>query len=420
MTSHYPVDAPGATLIVMKNHELLFSGAYGMADLETGRSMTPETVLRIGSMTKQFTAICILKCQDEGLLLLDDLVTDYYPKLFADLAPISIRDLLTHQSGIIDLPKVPGIRELMTTDSEPDDLVKLISAVALEFEPCTDHNYSNSGYVVLGGILEKVTGKDFDQLLSEWIFKPLSMSASSFENQPEEEIKAKGYFGREEGFVMAPEIHSSLLLSAGGLWSTSKDLASWNEALYSNAIVSHESLESVFTPQPLSDGRMTDYGFGFRRCQVNGMPSIEHGGGVFGYSCYGIRIEEEGVYVAILTNFERNNAYDKVCPKIAALVSGIPYPVKPRFMSTPTQKIESIAGKYVRDDGDNLNLIYENEQLTIRRGGRDDLYLLYTGDNAFIIKGSLEDKVTFVSSGDSDLIWKPRRSMAMFARKIED
>jgi CubicO group peptidase (beta-lactamase class C family) len=415
MNISYANNKPGAAVIVVKDHKPIFAKGYGLANIESKTSITENTVFRIGSITKQFTSICILMMAEAKKLKLDDPVTKYFPELFQNHPTITLKQLLSHTSGVVDLSRIRAVRPLMNKDSKPLEIIDIISKEVLAFTPGSDYLYSNSGYVILGGILEKISGMSYKEILTENIFNPLKMTNTFYANVDEIEGQiAKGYFTRPDAFANAPNINSSLLFSAGGIWSTVGDMAKWNEGLYNETLIDKASLKLAFTPFELNDGKQTDYGFGFRMCQVNDKPTIEHGGGVFGYSSYGIRNEKNGVYVLLLTNFERENPYDEVAAKITALAINRPYSLKVQNLSD--NLLKKHVGQYKSEDGDTLSILKKNNNLILKRTDGNDLILLPLSLKSFLIEESVDDRINFKKE---QLIWKPRRAMARYASKID-
>ena len=420
LSASYPAEKPGASIIVISDHNLLFKSSYGLSDLEDSRPNTTETIFRIGSVTKQFTAIGVLIMLSEQKLSLSDPVSKYYPELFSNKQAITLKQLLSHTSGVKDLSEIKAIRPLMTDGARPYKLIEIISREELNFEPGEKYEYSNSAYVILGGILEKVSGQSYAEFLSARILSPLGMNNTYYANRseiPETSNTSSGYFSRSENYVNAPDINTSILFSAGGLWSTVEDMATWNEALYTNKLLDPVYIKLAFTPNNLNSGQSTDYGFGFRICQVNGVPSIEHGGGVFGYSSYGIRIEKYGVYVMILSNFERDNKYDELAAQIAAIAQNKPYNYSVLEMNS--KDLEKFVGRYLRNDGDTIHVEHKNKELTISKNKKNEQTLKPIGENTFLIGDQLDDKITFITGNNKGLVWKPRRALGIEATKID-
>ena len=420
MRAHYAPYQPGASLLVYKDHTLLFQGAYGMANMENVTAVSENTMFRIGSVTKQFTSVMILKMVSEKKLSLNDPVSKFYPEYFADKESILVKHLLNHSAGIKDLSRIKAIRSLMQITSTPDDLVAIISKESVEFQPGEKYSYSNSGYVVLGGILEKVSRASYAELLKKFIFLPLKMEHTFFANREDlTDPFASGYFNRGSHFVPAPDINSSLMFAAGGLWSTTEDMAIWNQALHNGKILDAEHLALAFASGHLNNGKTTGYGFGFRNCTVNGSASIEHGGGIFGFSSYGISIKEKGVYVIILTNFERDNAYDDLATQIAAIAIGTPYKADPEIFEVFAHRLEALQGTYLLDDRDTLQVVMTDHGLLIERNGKETIELQAISETSFLVLSSLEDQITFDPGNYDRFLWKPRRAMTMEAIRLD-
>lgn len=421
MRSYYLADNPGAAIRVMKDHKLLFESSYGKANLEEQIENTPETIFKIGSMTKQFTAICIMKLVEDKKIALSDLLTDFYPELFKDHAPITIQQMLSHSSGILDLPKFKEIRSRMRVESKAIDLIKIISSAPLEFNPGDQYKYSNSPYIILGGILEQVTGMTYAEMLQQFIFEPLGMRKSYFTDVANiKGDKAKGYFSRPDSYAPAPDVNHTLMFTAGGIWSTVGDLAKWNEALYGDKLISRKNIELAFTPNLLNTGMDTGYGFGFRSCEINGEKSIEHGGGIFGYNSYGIRIESEGAYVIILSNFEGGNKYADLAAQVAAIAIDKPYMKSEKGKNISPKKLKRLTGQYLQENGDTLIVALKNDQLYVTRSGKSEQALSNLGDRNFRIYESVDNRLIFGSKKDKTLIWKPRRGMSARAVRLEE
>lgn len=415
MSSNYPDDGPGAAVIVYKDNSPFFSGTYGLSNLSDSTKITEATIFRIGSITKQFTSVAVLQLIEQEQLALTDVVSDFYVEWFSDKPSITIEQLLTHTSGVVDLSQVKGVRDLIFKDSEPDSLVKLISYSDLLSRPGSTYSYSNAGYVIIGGIIEKITGLSYDAYLKKYIFDPLKMYDTHYlhDSRGQKNI-AQGYFKRSGKHVEAPKVNPSLLFSAGGIRSTVGDMAKFNLALNSNKLVTKKLLDLAFTPAQLTDETYTDYGFAFRQCEINSVPSIEHGGGVFGFSSYGVRIEEEGVYVLVLTNFERDNDYDIIAPLITAEVIGLPYHDSKQGLSIDKSVAIKLTGEYKVDTGDTLNISFKDNFMYMERFGTKRK-LMRTGLETFY---SLEYSVIFDSLAPNKVTLKHRRSMPEKAKKL--
>ena len=191
-------------------------------------------------------------------------------------------------------------------------------------------------------------------------------------------------------------------------------MAKWNRALSDASFVDQKLMQIAMKPAELKNGEMTDYGFAFRSANVNGIETIEHGGGVFGYSGYGIRIAESGVYVIILTNFNRKNAFDEVAARIAAIVCGRPYDHSQYETIVDSKQFANFIGSYRTTGNRTYRIMLENDQLFIRRSGRKDL-LKRIENLTFLVDGTADSRVTFFPGKEPHLIYKPRRALGIKA-----
>ncbi|HMM34400.1 MAG TPA: serine hydrolase domain-containing protein, partial [Thermoanaerobaculia bacterium] len=327
-----PADGPGVAAIAVKDGKTVFRKAYGMANLELGVPLSPDSVFRLGSITKQFTAVAVLMLAEEGKLSLSDPITKYLPGYPTQGHTISVEHLLTHTSGIRSYTGLPGYMTgpKIRTDLTTAELVEVFAKEPMDFAPGAEWRYNNSGYVLLGAILEKVSGKPYGELLAERIFRPLGMKSTRVGDEgPILARRAAGYTRDGEAVANAPFLSMTQPHAAGALVSTVDDLALWDAALSTEKLVKKESLEKAWTPAVTRDGRPTRYGYGFGVSTLRGARSIEHGGGINGFSTYAVRLPGEKVYVAVLANSDAPAADPTALGKeIAALLIGKPFPAR--------------------------------------------------------------------------------------------
>jgi CubicO group peptidase (beta-lactamase class C family) len=249
----------GAALVAQKG-KVIFENGYGMANIELDVPNTPEMKFQIGSITKQFTATAVMQLQEKGLLSLSDTITKYlpdYPKERGD--KITIHHLLTHTSGIPNYTDMPELMQKKSLAVSVEDLLAAFNDKPLEFEPGEKWKYSNSGYVVLGAIIEKVSGHTYEDYIRENILQPLNMSNSGYDHR-DRIIKNRpcGYTQDEKGDLRnADFVHMSAPYAAGALYSTVGDMLLWDQALYTEKVLKKTSLEKMFTPFK------ENYGFGW-------------------------------------------------------------------------------------------------------------------------------------------------------------
>lgn len=298
----------GFSIAVARRGEVLFARGYGMADLELEVPVTAEMVFRLGSITKQFTAAAIMRLVEEGKLNLDDEFTKYLPDYPTNGHRITIRHLLTHTSGIKSYTGLgPRWLEKVRLDLTHEELVALFRDEPLDFEPGAKYLYNNSGYYLLGMIIEQLTGQSYADYLAETFFRPLGLEATSYcDDTALVKHRARGYAQGGDGLVNAAPMSMTQPFAAGALCSTALDLVRWQEALAGGAVVSEASYRAMTTPATLNDGAPVGYGFGLSLGRkLEGRPLIGHGGGIFGFVTSLSYLPDEGLTVVVLVNTER-------------------------------------------------------------------------------------------------------------------
>ena len=298
----------GAAL-VSENGKIILKKGYGFANMEWDIPNQPDTKFRLGSISKQFTALLIVKLAEEGKLKLDVPITTYlpdYPKANGD--QITIHNLLTHSSGIPNYTSFPTFfKDVSRNPYSPEAFVKTFSGLPLEFKPGEKFSYSNSGYFLLGYIIEKISGKPYEQNLQEVIFTPLKMVNSGYDHS---DIilknRAAGYEKRAKIITNASYIDMSLPYAAGSLYSTVEDLYLWDQALYTNKLLTPASMDLLFKSH-ITTGGNDFYGYGWSIEEIadgnkNKLKIIQHGGGINGFNTIISRIPADKNLVVLLNN----------------------------------------------------------------------------------------------------------------------
>lgn len=313
---NYPADEPGAAILVGKDGIPIFRKGYGMANLELCVSIEPEMVFRLGSITKQFTSLGILMLVERGKLSLDIPITDFLPDYPTQGRNITIHHLLCHTSGIPSYTSLPGYELLNRVDMSSQELVDLFKEKPLQFTPGTQFSYSNSGYALLGFIIEQITGEKYSHFIQHHIFQQLGLKNSSYD-QSEKIIfhRVPGYKKKNNIYCNSDYISTTQPYSAGGLMSNVDDLLLWDSALYTEKLVGSQSLELLFTPKRLEDGTQLNYGYGWETGKYKGSPLQKHEGHISGFASCALRLPEKRLYVALLSN---NASKWKVPNRLAA------------------------------------------------------------------------------------------------------
>lgn len=295
----------GATAIVTKNGEILYRGAIGMADIASGVKASPEHVFRIGSITKQFTAVAILQLEEQGRLSVSDAITNYIPDYPTQGHHITIEHLLTHTSGIKHYTGMSEFSHVAGKDLTPMEIVSVFKDHPMEFEPGEKFYYNNYGYTLLGVIIEKVSGMSFADYIQQNIFEPLGMSHSCYgDDKSLLSMRAAGYQQKNGAYADADFLNMTLPYAAGALLSNIDDLYKWNQALHTNKILSQKSLQKAMTAYTLNDGTTTAYGYGWKLGEIYKQPVIEHDGVIQGFLSAAMYLPTEKVFVAVFSNCE--------------------------------------------------------------------------------------------------------------------
>jgi len=294
--------SPGAALAIIKDGKVIYRRGYGMANLEHNIPITPTSVFRIGSTSKQFTASCIAILALQGKISLDDDIRKYMPELPKYQKPITIRHLLHHTSGIRDY--TPG-----------DSLELLSRQKGLNFLPGEEHLYSNSGYFLLGVIINRASGKSLNDFAQTHIFKPLGMKNTHFHDDHTMVVKnrADGYSPTKKGFRI--DMTTLDHVGDGGVFTTVEDLFLWDQAFYSYKL-GKELMELIQTPGMLNSGKKLDYAFGLSVTEYKGLKKVSHGGGFVGFRAQMARFPEQKFTVVCLANLGPINP-SRLCNQVA-------------------------------------------------------------------------------------------------------
>lgn len=325
---------PGLAVAVVRDGRIATVRIYGFADLERRLPVTESSVFELGSVTKQFTSALTMMLVEEGRIGLDEKLSTYLPGVPEAWAGITVRHLLTHSSGIPNYLLAPGLFEETTRPGVThESIAKLFfDRFTLEFQPGETWSYSNSGYLLLGNIVERVTGKTYWQNLEERIFKPLGMNTSR-SSQPSAAIanRAKGYEWRNGRFESRPALHENAY-AAGSIVSIPRDMALWMIALSERRLLGAASYAQMWTPLRVADGAKPpfNYGFGWLIDTYHGRRVVSHSGGTPGFSSVVQLFEKDGLAVIVLTNHT-----DRVIDHLAIDIAGFYVPALARPRRTP-------------------------------------------------------------------------------------
>lgn len=342
----YPADAAGAAVLVVSHGEVLLRHGYGMANLELGVPVKPEHVFRLGSITKQFTAVAILQLVEAGKIKLDDDITTYVPDVQTGGNKLTLTHLLTHTSGLPSFTDQPEFRTGARKDITLAETLAWIKDKPAHFAPGTDWLYCNTGFRLLGAVIEKVSGQSYADYVDAHIFKPADMKDSGYDRT--ERIvpqRVPGYSAKGGRTVNADFVSMTQPHAAGALLSNVDDLWKWEQALAAGKLVGPALLAQAYTSARLPDGRATGYGFGWSIGTIAGHPSVEHGGGIQGFSTYELRAADAGLYIAVLCNSDSpRTPPSTAATRIATLVLGKPAEIV--TVIVPADTLRDYAGVY--------------------------------------------------------------------------
>jgi CubicO group peptidase (beta-lactamase class C family) len=334
------------TALVAENGKVIYKGGFGLANMEWNIPNTPDTKFRLGSITKQFTAMLTLQLVDQGKLKLDGKISDYLPDYRKDIGEkVTVHHLLTHTSGIPSYTSQPGFFQNVSRNPyKVADFVKQYASGNLEFEPGTKYSYNNSGYFLLGAIVERVTGKTYEQALKEMIFEKVGMKNTGYDlHGPLLSKRASGYAKAAGGYVNAAYLDMSIPYAAGSMYSTVEDLYLWDQALYTDKLLTPASKELMYKPF------LEEYAYGWvvtkTSFKVKDQPVsvITHGGGINGFATTIVRFPNEKNLIVILDNTGSQNL-EQLSEKIAKILYGQPYDL-------PKMSIAAVVEKTISEKG---------------------------------------------------------------------
>jgi CubicO group peptidase (beta-lactamase class C family) len=326
LTAHRAVnDFSGAVLVARQGKPLVAKG-YGYANVEWQIPNTTTTKFRIGSITKQFTSMLIMQLREQGKLKLEDSLCLYVTPCPESWKPVTVHHLLTHTSGIPTYTGIPSWRATSMVPKKVDDIVALVRDLPLQWTPGDKFAYNNSGYYLLGVVIEKATGQKYEQALQDMILAPLGLADTGYDwSRTILPRRASGYSGRASALTNAAALDMQQPYAAGALYSTVEDLLKWDQALYTERLLPNAAKEIMWTP--VKDG----YAYGWTIGQpepalFGGYKRIAHGGGINGFSSVIVRLPDPNLTFIVLANNDTANA-SAVGRDLAAIYFGHPYTI---------------------------------------------------------------------------------------------
>ncbi len=384
--------APGCAVLVAKHGEIIYAKGFGKANLELNVDMKPDMVFRLGSITKQYTAIAILQLVEQGKISLQDSVQKFIKDFPAKGHTITIENLLTHTSGIIDYESLNiNIPNEYRVDLPPKQIVDSLAHHEVVFTPGSKFSYCNSNYFLLGYIIEQVSGQSYAAYMQQHIFTPMALTNTYYDDEKQIIPNRVSGYGKwqDDKYENADYIGMSQVYAAGALLSNVEDLFKWHQALYSYKFIKKETLEKAFTPYRLADGSFTGYGYGWFAKDQDGEKSIEHSGGVDGFQSDEVYLPGQDIFIATLYNCLKKGGDDMsfmlLSNDIVTLAMGKSLQ---KELKVNEAILKQYAGTYQFDANHAATITLENGQLQIesQSGGLPKSPLFAQSENKFLLK----------------------------------
>jgi CubicO group peptidase (beta-lactamase class C family) len=387
------------TVLVARDGSVVLDKAYGMANLELDVPNTPDTKFRLGSITKQFTAAAILLLEERGKLKIDDPVKTYLADAPMAWDRVRVFNLLTHSAGIPNFTSLADYSTIKLSARSAESAYTAIKDRALEFGPGEKFSYSNSGYVVLGAVIEKVSGQSYENFIVENIFKPLGMNDSGYDSNTEIiKRRASGYMRTPAGYRNAGYIHMSVPHAAGALYSTTRDLLKWQQALFAGKVVSKASLDRMITP--FKDG----YALGVVSQTQKGRAVIAHGGGIDGFNTHLAYYPDTKTVIVALSNVN-GPVPGTLAGQLGALIHGdtVTLSSERKEITLPTATLARYVGVYDAGTPVTMTITLDGDRLMARLGTQQANQIFPQSETVFFSKGA-DAQMEFAADASSVVV----------------
>ncbi|CAN5343211.1 hypothetical protein BH10BAC1_BH10BAC1_11790 [soil metagenome] len=386
---------------VVKNDSVCLKQAYGYADRETKTPNTYTTKFRIGSVTKQFTAAAIMLLEEEGKLSTTDKLSKYFPD-FPKGDEVTLHLLLSHRSGIKDYTNAKDIYKKDTVFYTQTKMITLIKKLGYVFPPNKKCEYSNSNYYLLGCIIEKVSGMQYEQFLTERIFTPIGLNATGVDkNNVLLHDEAKGYENNnKKGFKPGKYIKLETAYSAGCLYSTIEDMYKWSRSLRVNNVISESSKEKMFTPYTFSNS-IEHFGYGAIADSFTVHRKIWHSGGIYGFTSQFVIYPEDNITIIILSNSDCEIDNAQTSNVLSAILFG--YKTNDKYKHIPIKKSKTDLMKYAEtfvsqgkyNESYEVSIVLKGNKLYRRKMGVKDIELIPEGNDRFFYADNSQRYIQF-------------------------
>lgn len=388
LAKYIPANGPGAAVTVSQKGKILYQGAAGRANIELNVDLTKDSVFRLGSITKQFTAAAIMMLQEQNKLNIKDNIHKFVPDFPTEGNQVTIENLLTHTSGIANYTEDEDLfQKEIQVPTDLDLMLVRFAKHPMALKTGEAMRYSNTGYVLLGKIIEVASGQSYTDFIEQRIFKKLDMKSSRYGGFQIIPNRASGYDMNPEGVVNTSHIDMTWPHAAGSLLSTVGDLDIWFKALRSGKLISKESYQKMITPFKLNDGSMSNYGFGLGMGKLNKYDSISHSGGIPGFVTNAVYLPEEDLYVAVLINLSSGNP-GLISNLLVATALDIQLP-EFKAVKLNKAKVKPLMGNYKINNDSERRLFMEDGKTYTQRDKGEKYEVIPMSDNSFYYENSL-------------------------------
>lgn len=385
------------SIAIWRGDRTTFAKAYGDADTKAHTAATADTVFRIGSVTKQFTAAAIMQLVEQGKIGLDDPLTKYLPDYPMQGKTVSIRRLLTHTSGIYNYTDEAFMKSA-AKDLSLAELIALFSGKPFDFEPGARWSYSNSNYVLLGAIIEKVTGMSYAAYLKQNVFPRARLASTTYCDNADPRV-AHGYSLASGALADSEPISMTTPYAAGALCSTARDLVAWTRALHAGEVVSDASYQQMITPVTLTDGTTHPYGFALAMGDAQGHKRIGHNGGINGFASVLTYYPDDDLVIAVLVNTE-SGAAESVEERVARVMLGLPEPTNADLPVSAADQAKYVGVYDFKEIETKITVAVKDGKLVTQVAGQPEIGMTSQGGDVFHIAGHDEIVLTFHITGD--------------------
>ncbi|HEX8638978.1 MAG TPA: serine hydrolase [Pyrinomonadaceae bacterium] len=391
MNAAMKVERFSGSILAARGGQPIISKGYGLANAELKVPNTTQTVFRLGSLTKQFTAVAVMQLQERGKLNVSDSICKHLADCPAAWQAVTVRNLLNHTSGIPNDSDFPEFAKIVTLPRSTADLIGLLKDKPLDFAPGEKFAYSNSGYKLLGVIIERVSGKTYADFLQENIFAPLGMKQTGYDdNRRVIQNRAAGYAWQADRMLNAAYVDMSVPYAAAALYSTTGDVSVWEQALHTEKLVSRKSLDEIFTP--FKNGYGYGWGIGKRFDRTFNF----HSGNIFGFAAFIARFPSERVSIIVLSN-NQNAPAAKIAENLSAIVFGAAYeiPQERKQVAVEPKTLEKYVGQYQVAPTFVITVTLEDGKLMGQATSQPKFEMLAESETRFLLK-AINAQVTFV------------------------